>query len=453
MNDSAASRSGARSTGTSGHPRLDALGAWSSASTIEPPRSWVADVGMAGFFLVATVIPYFFLSSLGFFGWQEHWSQLLVGLLLVLPLALRTHYPMVMLALSTIGGIAHIIFLDQPLPALVVVPIQVYSVARWVEDSRKSRLAVIVGAAGSIAGPLSWALGEEPGWTVNVFVLAVLVCAGSVFTPYLVGRRVREATRARLDAEQAAEDQLARAMAEREQAARLSEVRARQQIARELHDVVAHSVSVMVVQAEGGRALAAKKPERAAEVLETIASTGREALTEMRRIVGVLRSDPNEEPEYVPAPRLADIPGMVERTGSRVSLDVRGTPPEVGSSLALTTYRVVQEALTNFLKHAGPAAHATVHLHYLPHRIHLEVRDNGAGATATDDGHGNGLRGMRERVHAMGGTLVTGPHPDGGFCVRADLPIDADRVKSRTPHSGPSDSARRELHDPGLPGR
>lgn len=427
----------ANTTGTPATPRparRDPLGPWSSG-TDEPPRGWVADVGMAGFFLVSTVIPYFFLSSLGYFGWQEHWSQLLVGLLLVLPLSLRTHYPMLMLAISTVGGVAHLFFLDQPLPALIVIPIQVYSVARWVPDARKSRLSVIIGAAASVAGPLSWALGDEPGWTVNVFVLAVLVCAGSVFTPYLVGRRVREAEQARLEAEQAAEERTARALAERAQAARLSEVRARQQIARELHDVVAHSVSVMVVQAEGGRALATKKPEKAAEVLETIATTGREALTEMRRIVGVLRSDPDEEPDYVPAPRLEDIPGMVERTGHRVSLDIRGTPPEVGSSLALTVYRVVQEALTNFLKHAGPNAHATVHLHYLPHRIHLEVRDNGAGSAASDDGHGHGLRGMRERVHAMGGSLITGPHPDGGFSVRADLPTDADRVKSRAHHS------------------
>jgi DNA-binding NarL/FixJ family response regulator len=125
-------------------------------------------------------------------------------------------------------------------------------------------------------------------------------------------------------------------------------------IARELHDIVAHSLSVMIVQAEGGRAAATRKPEVAAEALDTIAETGREALHEMRRIVGVLRAGPNEEPaSYAPAPTLEEIPDMVARTSDRITLVVQGNPQPVSQALALTAYRVTQEALTNFLKHAG----------------------------------------------------------------------------------------------------
>lgn len=213
--------------------------------------------------------------------------QFVVSVALIAPLALRSRYPQVMLLLSTLGGIGHMLVVNGPLPALVVVPLVVYSVARQV-DARSSRSAVLVGLAASIAGPLQWYLLNR--WELNFLVIVMLVCLGMVLTPYVIGRRLRETEKAAEAAERIEHERVQTLLAERDQRARMAEINARQQIARELHDIVAHSLSVMIVQAEGGRALAAKKPERAAEVLETIAGTGREALVEMRRIVGVLRN-------------------------------------------------------------------------------------------------------------------------------------------------------------------
>jgi signal transduction histidine kinase len=219
-----------------------------------------------------------------------------------------------------------------------------------------------------------------------------------------------------------AEERYRSLITEREQQARLAESRARTQIARELHDIVAHSLSVMIVQAEGGRALAAKKPEAATQALTTIADTGREALVEMRRILGVLRDDPGDA-DFTPAPRLEDIPDLVHRASDRFQLTVNGQPPRVSAALELTVYRVVQEALTNVLKHAGADARASVTLTYAPREIIVDVLDNGSptGEQTTEPGHG--LRGMTERVTSMGGRMVARPRPSGGFQVTVVLPL------------------------------
>lgn len=383
------------------------------------PRGWIGDLALTGFLLLTTVFPYFLVLTYGYWGFSG-WGQILVGLTMVTPLALRSHFPMLMLALVSVGGLFHLLLSDTPLPCLIVIPLVVYSVARWV-DARVSRIALVIGGAASALGPMSW-YKADTGWDINVAVLAVLVCLGMVLTPYVVGRRLRESERAKLQQANAEQERIQNLLAERDQRARMAEISARQQIARELHDIVAHSVSVMVVQAEGGRALAAKKPEKAAEVLDTIATTGREALTEMRRIVGVLRSGSDEPEAYAPMPGLGDIGEMVQRMGDRVELRVQGTPPPCGAATQLTVYRVVQEALTNFLKHAGPQARAIVTLRYTGESISAEVVDDGIGRASTSDGMGNGLKGMAERVAAMGGVLEVGPRPAGGFGVRALVP-------------------------------
>lgn len=343
-----------------------------------------------------------------------------VTLFMVLPLALRRRYPLAMLAIVAFGGLLHMAWESSPLPCLGVVPLVVFSVARFV-DARPSRWAVAIGLLASIAGPMSWANGGL-GWQFNSIVLAMLVCLGMVITPYVVGRRIREAEIARLHQQRAEAERHRIELAEREQAARMAEVTVRQEIARELHDIVAHSLSVMIVQAEGGRAMAIKRPDRAQEALATIAETGREALDEMRRIVGVLRSTDQGDPAYAPMPSLADIADMVARTGDRVRLRVTGHPGQPSQAVQLVVFRVVQEAITNVLKHAGPDATADVLLDHRGDQIHVEVVDDGVGVPATFDGRGNGLKGMAERVQAMGGTLETGPRPGGGFGVRAGVP-------------------------------
>jgi signal transduction histidine kinase len=224
--------------------------------------------------------------------------------------------------------------------------------------------------------------------------------------------------------------------AEQLERTREAEVRAalaeeRGQIARELHDVVAHHVSVMTVQAAGARRSLDRDPVRSREALVAIEATGRAALAEMRRMVGVLRGPNDEHPRAVagrtPQPGLADLPTLVDQlaaTGLPVTLRTEGDRAELPISVDLTAYRIVQEALTNTLKHATGAT-AAVTLRYSPTELIVEVTDNGRGRSQDSGGRrpGHGLLGMRERVALYGGDLHAGPAPAGGFQIRARIPV------------------------------
>ncbi len=349
------------------------------------------------------------------------------SILMVFPLVLRRHSPLITLAIVSGAALLQLIASSLPLPSLVTIPIVAYSVARWV-PGHTARSVLVIGAIGSVLGPLRWVVSDLSHLSprqIVWFSLAWFVCLGLVVTPYAIGRRAREESEAHENLVANAQERYRALLAEREQQTRLAESRARTQIARELHDIVAHSLSVMIVQAEGGKALAVKKPEAATQALSTIADTGREALVEMRRILGVLRDGPDSgaDADFAPAPRLQDIPELVERASDRFRLIVNGQPPKVSAALELTVYRVVQEALTNVLKHAGPEARATVSLTYAPQEILVDVVDNGRPdpEQATDPGHG--LRGMNERVTSMGGRMVARPRPSGGFQVTVVLPL------------------------------
>ena len=199
----------------------------------------------------------------------------------------------------------------------------------------------------------------------------------------------------------------------------------RQRIARELHDVIAHSVSVMTVQAGAVRRLLLPDQERERQALEVVESTGREALTEMRRLVGLLREQ-GTMPEFAPQPSLKTLDiliGTVREAGLEVDLDVQGKERELPPGVDLSAYRLVQEALTNTLKYAGPAR-AWVTLRWRDDELELEVANNGSSEASTN-GSGHGLAGMRERVALCGGTLETGPRDGGGFVVRCHLPLEA----------------------------
>ncbi|GAB3624746.1 sensor histidine kinase [Mariniluteicoccus endophyticus] len=423
---------------------------WNEPSETRTPRPGQPDVTSEGIgwrgdlilTALALITSFAFTALVHGVGSARMPFQFLITLFMVVPMALRRRYPLAMLAIVTFGGMLHVAWETSPLPCLGVVPLVVFSVARFVE-AEPSRWAVVVGLVASVIGPLSWA-NSGLGWDVNSLVLACLVCLGMVITPYVVGRRLREAEITKLKEVHAQTERHRIELAEREQAARMAEVTVRQEIARELHDIVAHSLSVMVVQAEGGRALATKRPERAQETLATIADTGREALDEMRRIVGVLRAGSDgladgDGPAYAPAPSFADIPEMVARTGDRVRLEVRGTPHAASQAVQLTVYRVVQEAITNMLKHAGPGATADVVIDHTRDDIRVTVTDDGVGVPETFDGRGNGLKGMAERVAAMGGTLRTGPRPGGGFQVDAVVPAHPTGTQPRvTPQPRPA---------------
>lgn len=194
----------------------------------------------------------------------------------------------------------------------------------------------------------------------------------------------------------------------------------RRRIAREMHDVVAHSLAVMVAQAEGGRMSVAASPERAPEILTSIATSGREALAEMRGLLGVLRDDASPAP---PQPTLADLPDLVEQlraAGLRVDLSATGEPLHLPALRELAAYRVVQEALTNVVKHAPRGATAAVALTWEPTGLGISISNDDDNPPA-QDGQGRGLVGMRERLEAVGGSLVAGP-VDGGWRVSARIP-------------------------------
>jgi signal transduction histidine kinase len=229
------------------------------------------------------------------------------------------------------------------------------------------------------------------------------------------------------------EERAARLEREREAQSKVAVAAERARIARELHDVVAHNVSVMVVQADGAAYVLDAAPDQAKKALETISSTGRQALAEMRRLLGVLRTGEHEEGgEYVPQPDVQQIEDLVEQCrghGLPVDFKVEGTPRPLPSGVELTAYRIVQEALTNTRKHGGPNAGASVRLVYFDDGLGLLVEDDGKGAPhelyeeGGFDGQGHGLIGMRERVGMVGGTLDAGPRPGGGFRISALLPL------------------------------
>jgi signal transduction histidine kinase len=352
-------------------------------------------------------------------------SAAAASVILASALLMRRLVPAGALVVGTAGALAQLLALSAPMIGIVVVPMLVYAAARWGSRS-VSQAGLALGLVGAVVGPARWALAVSSVTSAMVyFAMGVTGCAGIVLAAYLVGRRRRESLENRRERQLSELERSRLELAEQEQRAAVAAVDERNRIARELHDIVAHSLSVIVVQAEGGKALASKRPDKGPEVLGTIAETSREALEEMRRMVGLLRSGGSaaEPTSYVPTPGLDDIPELVRKTSATARLVTSGAVPPVSQALGLTAYRIVQEAMTNTLKHAGPAATAQVRLTFTPDALQIEVSDDGRGAAATSDGRGHGLQGMAERVALHGGTLTARPRPSGGYAVRASLPL------------------------------
>jgi signal transduction histidine kinase len=245
----------------------------------------------------------------------------------------------------------------------------------------------------------------------NVIFFALIFGA-----PWVAGRAVRQR---RLN-DRELEQERTRA------AAAIVEERAR--IARELHDVVAHSISVMVIQARGGRRVLESDPADARDAFVVIERTGQQALDEMRRLVGMLRGGDESLP-LAPQPSLKQLGTLVEQVraaGLPVELAIEGEPRDLPPGVDLSAFRIVQEALTNALRHAGPAR-ARVVLRYLADELELEISDDGPG-TDDDSGPGYGLVGMRERVSVYGGELQAGRQPGGGYALRVRLPLGSARA-------------------------
>lgn len=384
---------------------------------------WRVDILLAGLAIVLGLIPYVILDQVYDASQTNLPVAAVTSLVAFLAIVVRRSFPLVFMGIAAAALLLQVLLVPTPTVGILVVPLAAYSVARWV-PGLTARSVVVLGGIGSVLGPLRWIVQPNGIGEPVIAVAAILasgVCVGLVVTPYAMGRRARDVARARDSLREAETEHYRILLSEREHEARAIEARTRNKIARELHDVVAHSLSVIVVQAEGGYALAAKKPEAAQAALGTIAQTGREALQEMRRIVAVLREGDADGEPYDPLPTLADIPRLVEKTGA--ALTVTGEPPEVPAALGLTAYRVVQEALTNVLKHAGTNADPQVSVTYAADGIDLEIVDSGLGRRATTDGRGHGLRGMAERISTHGGRIETGAREDSGYRVHAWLPL------------------------------
>ena len=260
-------------------------------------------------------------------------------------------------------------------------------------------------------------VGNDPESAGGDFVFLPLLFSAVWLSAFGFGRKLEHAREA--------EERAARLELEREAEARAAVAEERARIARELHDVVGHAVSVMTVQASGVRRLLRPDQEREREALQVVEKTGREALAEMRRLVGVLRR-PEEAPALAPQPSLEHVGRLVEQareSGLPVELRIEGDATQLPAGLDMTAYRLVQEGLTNAIKHAN-ATRAEVVVRFGDGEIELIVSDDGTGITdGSVDSGGHGLVGMRERVAVFGGELEAGPRANGGYALRARLPL------------------------------
>jgi len=349
--------------------------------------------------------------------------NLLAYLLTVLgfgSLAVRTRAPLVTMAVSLAAAAAYsaIGYPENGLP--IAAMIALYTVASRT-PRRQSLLAAGTVAVVLVGLTVQGAQGlDAAGLVTNFAVFGIAYATGRYV-------QVRRAYTEQLELRAAEADQQRRRDAERA----VAEERLR--IARELHDVVAHAMSVVAVQSGIAAHVIDRRPDEARSMLETINTTSREALDEMRRLLGVLRAE-HEAPtaDLAPAPSLGDLGPLVssiESTGVTVHVSVEGERVALSSGVDLAAFRIAQEALTNVVKHAGPA-HVEVRIRYGPDELDLEVVDDGRGAASGLEaiGGGHGLVGMRERVELYGGSLSTGPSPGGGYRVRARIPYRARAV-------------------------
>lgn len=380
----------------------------------------------------------------GLFGFGPESGLSYWSLAMTVPLAWRRVRPTASAIAVFSLALAHLaVGIPLIVPADLFVLVALYSVTvhgpQWAYRTAGAASVLGCGVFALVVGLDSYAAVDA----LFLGFVAFLMCA-TVFAVALVRRSRRVTIDALVDRAQRLE-------VERDQQAQIATAAERARIAREMHDIVAHSLSVIIAQADGGRYAAQADPAAATRSLTTIAETGRAALADMRRLLGVLRPATEMAPgvarpgpgapgaapapapaasshagELTPQPGADDVATLVAQvrdSGVRASLVRMGTPRTLPPGTGLSVYRICQESLTNVLKHAGPTPTVTVLLQWTAASLVLEVSDDGRGAAAGSDGHGQGLLGMRERAAMLGGTLAAGPRPGGGFRVRAEIPI------------------------------
>lgn len=339
------------------------------------------------------------------------WVTGAIPLLLGLPLLWRRRFPLLAVAVITVAFVAQALASDDSAEGVeILIPwaLGLYGVATFA-----TRRRAFSGLALFAAGYTIYALedrnvrvgGNDQRWSAAFWGLFALAA-------WLIGFVVRSRREAAAVAAEAARI---------ESAAEMALLDERSRIARELHDVIAHTVSVIGLQAGAAERMLDRDPERAREPLQSIQGRARESVLELRRLLGILREDA-QPAQLAPQPRLAALGQLVEKVaaaGLAVELRFEGGAETLPAGIELSAYRIVQEALTNVLRHAD-ATRATVVVRYCDRSLELEVSDNGSSATMNGSGHG--LIGMRERAALYGGTVAVSLTPDGGFCVRARLP-------------------------------
>ena len=341
------------------------------------------------------------------------WFDELAMLAIVLPLLARRRFPFGAPAAVGVAA-ASTSFVDRTVVPFDGVTFVVGCAALFLIGSLRDRTQAFVGLAVA-EGVLAIVVHNAPTGGLGNFIVGSIIFTIVWAIAFGVGRKSVEADEAK--------ERAVRAEREREERALAAVAEERARIARELHDVVGHSVSVMTVQASGVRRLLRPDQDREREALLIVERTGREALAEMRRMVGVLRR-PEEGPALAPQPSLDHLNRLVDQAreaGLPVELRVEGMAIQLPAGVDLTAYRLVQEGLTNALKHAQ-ATQAEVLVTYGDSHLEVTVRDDGRGV-GNGDGGGHGLVGMRERVSVYGGELDAGPQPGGGYRLRARLPL------------------------------
>jgi len=348
-------------------------------------------------------------------GWlyRSTWLEVPLVVAIVAPLLARRRFPFGAPAALVVAVIVTTLVDDRLVPnnfIIFLAAIAAVFLMALLRDRRQAvaGLAMVFGAEAFVAR-------TDPHGGIGDFFFSNVVFGVVWIVGFSLGRKFEEADEAK--------ERAARAEREREQQARAAVAEERARIARELHDVVGHSVSVMTVQASGVRRLLRPDQEREREALLVVERTGREALAEMRRMVGVLRR-PEEAPALAPQPSLEHLSRLVEQAreaGLPVELRIEGEASQLPAGVDLTAYRLVQEGLTNVVKHAQ-ASRAEVLVEYGDSYLEVTVRDDGKGI-GNGDGGGHGLVGMRERVSVYGGELDAGPQTGGGYRLRAKLPL------------------------------
>ncbi len=379
---------------------------------------------------------------------MHRWLTIPTILGVTVPVVFRRAHPVGAFATGVTAGAAQVAFDLRPTPADLAIVILLYTLAAYT-TRRLSVIGLAVCLLGSVAelGRLKHVMAAG---TADWLLVGSIVFAGPCLIAWVLGdsMRYRRAYYANL------EERAARLERDRDAQAQIATAAERARIARELHDVVAHNVSVMVVQADGAAYALGTDPGRAREALAAISATGRQALAEMRVLLGVLRSSDEAGEARKAGPGAAGLPGipagaaaatatasraalapvpgigqlddLLDQTraaGLHVTCTVEGEPLPLPDGTALAAYRIIQESLTNTRKHGGPWARACVLLRYTADAVELAVTDNGLGGAAASDGAGHGLTGMCERAAMYGGTVQAGPRINGGFQVTARLPI------------------------------